>query len=682
MSDKGGSISKVVQKHAGRAKERLLQNLGKADKTTDDLFEIYVHNFKKQQNGAHKLNKELKNYIFCVRAMQAASKGLLDTLSETYEQEWVGYEQIPVKAQSLELLVEDFCVKLTDQVSAPLNSYMNQFPDIRSKIAKRNRKMVDYDSSRHNLEALLHSGKKRDEMKIGKAREHLDEAKRSYEVLNKELHDDLPSLYDSRIPFLVTNLQSFFAAEAVFHGECTKVYTQLSDLMERLGMENQKGSYKSRNSWKIHTTKKLLLFFQGTFAIVLWNQLCGQQFIGHYSGFSLTCNSRENASIGGAPYITSRNGGNSTVTSTTSSFPPTTHSYNVYPYGSMFISNIPSGTSTHTSQSPEFMSSLPIPSSVSGMPLCVLAPSGSATPISQSPLPQFTGGAVAPPFPNFHPQTPPSQNGSQGTSVPFMGYTVLSPRPQIHPPNPTNLTPNTSSLSNCAGFGPNFMSNFASFHPGFPVGGNVTNSTPHPQGVLSFQYSTPVPSVSKRHTNIVLGKPMEASGREQSGRNLGLPLHHQFNPLMLRSAQPMLYIQLTEHSCSDVPVGSKTNFFPAAIMALPHKATYDEEYEPIGIESDIDGDPVRPITSKKLEELYDIPVGATTVDLPPGVFYRVRATHKYIAEDGDELDFEPGEIIQVVEYDDPEEQEEGWLMGVKESTNEKGLFPANFSRPI
>ena len=65
----------------------------------------------------------------------------------------------------------------------------------------------------------------------------------------------------------------------------------------------------------------------------------------------------------------------------------------------------------------------------------------------------------------------------------------------------------------------------------------------------------------------------------------------------------------------------------------------------------------------------------------------------------DELAFEVGELIQVVEYDDPEEQvnirhadqiestevvfqEEGWLMGVKESTGQKGLFPANFTKPI
>ena len=27
-------------------------------------------------------------------------------------------------------------------------------------------------------------------------------------------------------------------------------------------------------------------------------------------------------------------------------------------------------------------------------------------------------------------------------------------------------------------------------------------------------------------------------------------------------------------------------------------------------------------------------------------------------------------------------QEEGWLMGVMESTGQKGMFPANFTRPM
>ena len=48
--------------------------------------------------------------------------------------------------------------------------------------------------------------------------------------------------------------------------------------------------------------------------------------------------------------------------------------------------------------------------------------------------------------------------------------------------------------------------------------------------------------------------------------------------------------------------------------------------------------------------------GASTDNLPPGVLYKVKATYKYQAEDMDELAFEVGELIQVIEYDDPEEQ--------------------------
>lgn len=39
-----------------------------------------------------------------------------------------------------------------------------------------------------------------------------------------------------------------------------------------------------------------------------------------------------------------------------------------------------------------------------------------------------------------------------------------------------------------------------------------------------------------------------------------------------------------------------------------------------------------------------------------GVLYKVRATYRYQKEDVDELSFEAGEIIRVIEYEEPEEQ--------------------------
>ena len=38
------------------------------------------------------------------------------------------------------------------------------------------------------------------------------------------------------------------------------------------------------------------------------------------------------------------------------------------------------------------------------------------------------------------------------------------------------------------------------------------------------------------------------------------------------------------------------------------------------------------------------------------MLYKVKASYKYQAEDVDELNFEVGELIHVVAYDDPDEQ--------------------------
>uniref|UniRef100_A0A0B6ZYW3 SH3 domain-containing protein n=2 Tax=Arion vulgaris TaxID=1028688 RepID=A0A0B6ZYW3_9EUPU len=52
----------------------------------------------------------------------------------------------------------------------------------------------------------------------------------------------------------------------------------------------------------------------------------------------------------------------------------------------------------------------------------------------------------------------------------------------------------------------------------------------------------------------------------------------------------------------------------------------------------------------------------------------------YTGEDDDELSFEPGDIIYVIEFDNIDEQDVGWQMGIKASTGEHGVFPENFTQ--
>ncbi|XP_033247251.1 myc box-dependent-interacting protein 1 isoform X5 [Drosophila miranda] len=241
--NKGIMLAKSVQKHAGRAKEKILQNLGKVDRTADEIFDDHLNNFNRQQMSANRLQKEFNNYIRCVRAAQTASKSLMDAVCEIYEPQWSGYEALQAQTGASDSLWADFAHKLGDQVLIPLNTYTGQFPEMKKKVEKRNRKLIDYDGQRHSFQNLqANANKRKDDVKLTKGREQLEEARRTYEMLNTELHDELPALYDSRILFLVTNLQTLFATEQVFHNETSKIYSELEAIVDKLATESQRGS--------------------------------------------------------------------------------------------------------------------------------------------------------------------------------------------------------------------------------------------------------------------------------------------------------------------------------------------------------------------------------------------------------------------------------------------------------
>ncbi|CAH1173644.1 unnamed protein product [Phaedon cochleariae] len=455
---RGSLLAKSVQKHAGRAKEKLLQNLGKVDRTADEIFDEHLQNFTRQQNAANRLQKEFNNYIRCIRACQAASKTLLEAVGEIYESQWTGHDHMYVQTQSVDMLWQDFSHKLGDQVLLPLNTYQAQFPEMRKKIDKRGRKLVDYDSQRHSFQALQTNMKKRDEAKIARGKEQLDEAKRTYEILNSELHDELPALYDSRVLFLVTNLQSLFNSENTFHSETAKVFGELEAIVDKLATDSQRGSYSVKKT----------------------------------------------------------NGA----------------------------------------------ASLPRPSSII---------KNSTELIINNSSPLGSAKAEDPPTPSPTAAAPPERDP---TAPP-------TPRPDASPP----LSPAKPDRE-----------------AGSPPDSPAARPTPKPE--------------------------LNGNGASEGGDS---------------------------PSPESEPEGG-------ADRAAKASVTNNAE-------------------GGKVQELYDIPEDASTENLPPGVLYRVKATYKYTREDVDELSFDVGEIVSVIEYDDPEEQEEGWLMGMKEN-GDKGMFPANFTRPL
>ncbi|XP_052461656.1 myc box-dependent-interacting protein 1 isoform X2 [Carassius gibelio] len=262
-----GKIASNVQKKITRAQEKVLQKLGKADETKDVAFEEGVINFNKQLVEGTKLQKDLRAYLAAVKAMHESSKHLYECLDEMYEADWYGKKDVDSLLEDSDILWTDFHQKLVDHALISMDTYLGQFPDIKARIAKRDRKLVDYDSARHNY-AAVNKGKKKEGIKITKpvslleraapgwaqgilsahnvaqtnltrsqAEEELERAQKVFEEINIDLQEELPSLWNSRVGFYVNTFQSMAGLEEKFHREMGKINQNLNDTLEKL--ENQ-----------------------------------------------------------------------------------------------------------------------------------------------------------------------------------------------------------------------------------------------------------------------------------------------------------------------------------------------------------------------------------------------------------------------------------------------------------
>uniref|UniRef100_A0A671RZ22 Myc box-dependent-interacting protein 1 n=1 Tax=Sinocyclocheilus anshuiensis TaxID=1608454 RepID=A0A671RZ22_9TELE len=242
-----GKLASNVQKRITRAQEKVLQKLGKADETKDTAFEEEVAKFNKQLADGTKLQKDLKAYMAAVKTMHECSKHLQDCLAEMYDPEWFGKEEVDSIAEDTDLLWQDFHQKLVDDALISMDTYLAQFPDIKARIAKRERKLVDFDSARHHF-ASIQKSKKKDEAKIAKplalvekaapgwaqgiitahqiaqtnlsrsqAEEELGRAQKVFEEINYDLQEELPTLWDSRVGLYVNTFQSVAGLEEKFH---------------------------------------------------------------------------------------------------------------------------------------------------------------------------------------------------------------------------------------------------------------------------------------------------------------------------------------------------------------------------------------------------------------------------------------------------------------------------------
>ncbi|XP_072881601.1 myc box-dependent-interacting protein 1 isoform X1 [Hemitrygon akajei] len=612
-----GFIAKNVQKKINRAQEKVLQKLGKADETKDEQFEQCVQNFSRQLTEGTKLQKDLRAYLTAVKAMHEATKKLSELLEEIYEPDWVGREVVHSISESGDLLWTDYHQKLVDQALLTLDTYLGQFPDIKTRIAKRGRKLVDYDSARHHYESLQ-GAKKKDDGKIAKpvsllekaapqwcqgklvahivaqsnllrnqAEEEFLKAQKVFEEINIDLQEELPSLWNSRVGFYVNTFQSIAGLEETFHKEMGKLNQNLTNTLNQLEQQ--------------HVNKALPV--KGT------------------------------PSIPAQPEV-------SNVSAPLEESPP----------GSPTVKN-----DNH------------VPVAVSPTP-------HAPPPIPKSPSQQRKGPPVPPP-----PKVTPSKDIKQenilnlfdDNFIPEISVTTPS---QFEAPGPLQdegslldfdpLKPESNTVARAAspvsqtlpwdlwepeGSATNSMS--MDHSPSLAIGDGFSEST------FAVDWSAQPILLEEKETVAA-----ETLGQENISEVAGKAEISTGSVALEVQAEPQCEVVENENE-TETPAMTTKNVIPNVVVETSTESTNDAVYDTVPTEES---------------------------ELPPGFQFKVKALHDYNATDTDELNLKTGDVVLVVTYENPEEQDEGWLMGIKELDwiqkkdlkSSRRVFPENFTERI
>lgn len=228
-------FNKHLKKATNRTKEKLLEGIGKAKATQDEVFDQHAANLVKQSKSCEKLHKDVKTYASALKTLLSAEKQLRDTIRDAYEQDWPEREHLTAIFDNLDIQTDDLEKTVCEDLPQTVTQYVNQFPDLKKKIEKRGRKLVDYDSAKNSFNSIKASSKKDNDPKLAKATVELQSAEQMYTEMNNELLEILPAVYDSRITFFVDTLQSLFNANSVYQTDASKFHKQIVMQLDKLG---------------------------------------------------------------------------------------------------------------------------------------------------------------------------------------------------------------------------------------------------------------------------------------------------------------------------------------------------------------------------------------------------------------------------------------------------------------
>ncbi|CAF3071587.1 unnamed protein product [Rotaria sp. Silwood2] len=197
----------TMKKKSARISMRLSSAFGLSAHTIDEQFNFQEQRFRAIEKFSRLF---LRNIYLCIEALKESFIIQVD-VAEDFEE--LLTDKIPDLAQQFlrlkRLLLEntftEFCNHIELCVVQSINTLIQLFIRPTNLISKRHKKLLDYDSAQSTYEKVK-------DQQLKQAKQALDLSKETYELLNNQLLEELPILYEYSCQILSICLKEFIRA--------------------------------------------------------------------------------------------------------------------------------------------------------------------------------------------------------------------------------------------------------------------------------------------------------------------------------------------------------------------------------------------------------------------------------------------------------------------------------------
>jgi len=220
---------------AFRTTQKAMVKLGKAEETVDIQFSQENEKFTNHYRAIKKIKKDTAQFLQTLRDLAVLQATIADDLYQMYETKASNYNAT-LKNQDIAKLLDAARLAFDEQVRKdfldPTSKYLGQFKETKGRIAERNTRKVDMDRYGRDLRILQE--KATNQAKISISQQKYDAAISNYNQLNDELLQDLPRLYEDRIPFFDPLLATYTIGMAEYYRSCAKSSSEIMNLVQQI----------------------------------------------------------------------------------------------------------------------------------------------------------------------------------------------------------------------------------------------------------------------------------------------------------------------------------------------------------------------------------------------------------------------------------------------------------------